>query len=120
MALLPSHLIVEVNGIRPCMPDGTESKLCMLWDQEPIRIDLKYNCNRDVSTGGGVIADLLSVTEINCIRWVVLATTHISGTGVQTSSVALSCSLVSCQEGAGCASNTYIKEEWEVVETEKT
>ena len=45
MALLPSHLIVEVNGIRPCMPDGTESKLCMLWNQEPIRIDLKYKCN---------------------------------------------------------------------------
>lgn len=67
MALLPSHLIVEVNGIRPCMPDGTESKLCMLWDQEPIRIDLKYKCNRGVSTGGGVTADLLSVTEINCI-----------------------------------------------------
>jgi hypothetical protein len=106
MALLPSHLIVEVNGIRPCMPDSTESKRCMLWNQEPIRIDLRYKCNRDVSTGGGVIADLLSVTEINYILWAVLATTHISGIGAQTSSVALSCSLVSCQEGAGCASNT--------------
>lgn len=58
MALLPSHLIEEVNGIRPCMPDSTESKRCMLWNQEPIRIDLKYKCNRDVSIGGGVIADL--------------------------------------------------------------
>ena len=106
MALLPSHLIVEVNGIRPYMPDSTESKRCMLWSQEPIRIDLRYKYNRDVSAGGGVIADLLSVTEINCILWVVLATTNISGIGVQTSSVALLRSLVSRQEGAGCASNT--------------
>lgn len=106
MALLPSHLIVEVNGIRLCMPDNTESKRCMLWNQEPICIDLRYKCNRGVSTGGGVIADLLSVTEISCILWVVPATTHISGIGVQTSSVALLRSLVSCQEGAGCASNT--------------
>ena len=103
MALLPSHLIVEVNGIRPYMPDSTESKRCMLWSQEPIRIDLRYKYNRDVSAGGGVIADLLSVTEIN---WVVLARTNISGIGVQTSSVALLRSLVSRQEGAGCASNT--------------
>lgn len=105
MALLP-HLIEEVNGIRPYMPDSTESKRCMLWNQEPICIDLRYKCNRGVPTGGGVIADLLSVTEINCILWVVLATTHISGIGVQTSSVALSRSLVSFQEGAGWVSNT--------------
>ena len=82
MALLPSHLMEEVNGIRPCIPDSTESKPCMLWDQEPIRIDLRYKCNRDVSTGGGAIADLLSVTEINCIRWIVFAMTHMSGIGV--------------------------------------
>ena len=64
------------------MSDNTESKPCMLWNQEPIRIDLRYKCNRDVSTGGDAIADLLSVTEINCIRLIVLATTQMSGIGV--------------------------------------